>query len=76
MTSKLSISTKICSMVHCMPCKIQILSKNEKLKISIFCKGRPFDFQFRVGFPCRCATAKMEISFFQEFLKNKIFQFF
>ena len=75
-TWTLSILTEEWSMVHCMPCKTQILSKNEKLKFEIFCKGRPFDFHFRVGFPCRSTTAKAEISFFQEFLKNKNYQFF
>ena len=65
-TWTLSIFTEEWSMVHCMPCKTQILSKNEKLKFEIFCKGRPFDFHFRVGFPCRSTTAKVEISFFQE----------
>ena len=52
-TWTLSIFTEEWSMVHCMPCKTQILSKNEKSKFEIFCKGRPFDFHFRVGFPCR-----------------------
>ena len=56
-TSTLSFSTEKCSMGHCMPCNKQILSKNENLKIEDFCKGRPFDFQFRVGFPCRSTTA-------------------
>ena len=67
MTSTLSISTEKCSMVLCMPCNNQILSKNENLKIEDFCKGRPFDFQFRVGIPVEVLLLKWKFHFFKNF---------